>query len=945
MPDATGQLPASQRFVKVRSQIDATNWKEAYTWADGLGRAIKTQSVDSAGDVFVETQFDSYGRPWKTSNPYRTGETVYWTENFYDTAGRVFKVKSPDNAEVETFYGLATTGSQIGIVVTVEDQADKQRRSITNALGQLIRVDEPDNSSATGSLGSITSPNQPTLYTYDTLNNLATVLQEGNTTAECGGASTCTQTRTFTYDALSRLKSATNPESGLIQYGYDNNGNLTSKVDARSITTSYVYDALNRVTNRNYTNEPSGSETADVSYFYDNLPNAKGRLIKVTNGTGANSSTTEYTAFDILGRVTGHKQTTDGTAYTTGYVYNLSGALIEETYPSGRVVRNTLGADGDLMQVQSRKANDTFRNYANAFTYNAAGAVTGMRLGNGKWETTQFNSRLQPTQIGLGSSASSQNLLKLNYTYNTSGNADNNGNVLSQTITVPTVGANQGFTATQTYTYDSLNRLNDAKEMIGTTETWKQTFVYDRYGNRTFDTTLNRTTTIPTGCPTAVCNPSANVSDNKLKASDGYLFDNSGNTTTDAENRTFIYDAENKQVRVNNAQGLVGQYFYDGDGKRVKKIVPGTGEVTIFVYDAVGKLVAEYSTIVEPPASAKISYLTNDHLGSPRINTDATGTVTSRHDYHPFGEEIATSQRIPGLGYSDDAVRKQFTAYERDMENGLDFAGARYYGSYLGRFSSVDPVGQVSPINPQTLNKYVYAINSPYRFVDRNGKWPTEIHNLIFLLSLPGLSKQEMQRMQDGSYSVDMPTTVLGYYANQHGMCKPSQGPFECVIGVITAPMPDAIRIGEVSDSLSKHWYFGAFSHTGQDIGSPAHGFQVYDDKNFLACALSLGTNLVACAFFRKEVLDHSKQEEVITQTQLNQQIQFQRNAYEGIFGKDALKRGLGIFANARFEFSGPIDGLSLPTVVIDDLGVVTVYPDGREVYEGPLDKKKREKR
>lgn len=80
--------------------------------------------------MFVETQFDSYGRPWKTSNPYRTGETVYWTENFYDTAGRMFKVKSPDNAEVETFYGLATTGSQIGTVVTVEDQADKQRRSI-----------------------------------------------------------------------------------------------------------------------------------------------------------------------------------------------------------------------------------------------------------------------------------------------------------------------------------------------------------------------------------------------------------------------------------------------------------------------------------------------------------------------------------------------------------------------------------------------------------------------------------------------------------------------------------------------------------------------------------------------------------------------------------------------------------------------------------------------
>ena len=158
---------------------------------------------------------------------------------------------------------------------------------------------------------------------------------------------------------------------------------------------------MRRVTNRNYTS-PGGlanyQATPNVSYFYDNLPNAKGKLTKVSSSV----STTEYTVFDILGRVTAHKQTTDGNAYTTGYVYNLSGALIEETYPSGRVVKNTLDAEGDLMQVQSRRANDNFRNYANGFTYTAAGAVSAMRLGNGKWETTQFNSRLQPTQIGLG---------------------------------------------------------------------------------------------------------------------------------------------------------------------------------------------------------------------------------------------------------------------------------------------------------------------------------------------------------------------------------------------------------------------------------------------------------------------------------------------------------------------------------------------------------------
>ena len=658
------------------------------------------------------------GRPKKATNPYRSNETVYWTESFYDSLGRVTKIKTPDNAEVNTAYSLATTGSQIGTAVTVTDQARKQRRSIANALGQLKRVDEPTD---TGGLGAIDNPNQYTAYSYDILNNLTTVNQG-------------VQTRSFVYDSLSRLKSATNPESGLIQYAYDNNGNLATKIDARNITTTYAYDNLNRVKTRTYSDS-----TPAVSYFYDNVTNAKGKLTKVTNGTGTDRSTTEYTSFDILGRVTRSKQTTDGVVYGTDaapmtYTYNLSGALIEQQYPSGRVVKNTLDADGDLQQVQSAKLNQGLRNYANAFTYTSAGAVSSMRLGNGKFENTQFNSRLQPTQIGLGSSATSQNLLKLNFDY---GTTDNNGNVKSQTITVPTTGSNAGFTAVQSYNYDSLNRIKDSTEMIGTTQTWKQTYTFDRYGNRNFDTTANRTTTIPNGCPVNVCNPSANPQTNKLV---GTNYDSAGNTILDASNQIFVYDAENKQVQVSNAQGIIGNYFYDGDGKRVKKIVQSTGEITIFVYDASGKSIAEYSTIVASSQDAKVAYLTNDHLGSPRINTDQNGVVIARHDYMPFGEEITTSQRTTGLNYSGDSVRKKFTGYERDTETDLDFAKNRYHNFDLGRFTSPDPYKIVAEIKfektveradrmlkayisqSQKWNQYSYAINNPLRYTDPTGE-------------------------------------------------------------------------------------------------------------------------------------------------------------------------------------------------------------------------------
>jgi len=102
-------------------------------------------------------------------------------------------------------------------------------------------------------------------------------------------------------------------------------------------------------------------------------------------------------------------------------------------------------------------------NYAQHFTYNAAGAVTAMQLGNSRWESNAFNSRMQPTQIALGVTPGATNLLKLDYEYGATA-AVNNGNVTKQTITVPTVGQTLGFTAVQAYTYDSLNRLKSAVE-------------------------------------------------------------------------------------------------------------------------------------------------------------------------------------------------------------------------------------------------------------------------------------------------------------------------------------------------------------------------------------------------------------------------------------------------------------------------------------------------
>ena len=149
---------------------------------------------------------------------------------------------------------------------------------------------------------------------------------------------------------------------------------------------------------------------------------------------------------------------------------------------------------------------------------------------------------------------------------------------------------------------------------------------------------------------------------NRFNTGQGFTYDKNGNVVQDvdavtSQARTFVFNGDNKQTQVKDANGnTIGQYFYDGEGKRVKKVVPTTGETTVFVYSS-GKLVAEYSTVA-PPANPSVSYTTTDHLGSPRVITDQNGQVTSRRDFLPFGEEINA-----GTGGRNSAQELKYQMY------------------------------------------------------------------------------------------------------------------------------------------------------------------------------------------------------------------------------------------------------------------------------------------
>ena len=202
------------------------------------------------------------------------------------------------------------------------------------------------------------------------------------------------------------------------------------------------------------------------------------------------------------------------------------------------------------------------------------------------------------------------------------------------------------------------------------------------------------------------------------------------------------YDGENRQKMYTVSAVTQEKYYYDGEGRRVKhehQVYSGgsfnTTKTTVYVYDARGRLSAEYG---DPTTNTPCvtCYLTTDSLGSTRLMTDQAGTAVARYDYLPFGQEIPPPQSggrasvLCGTTscYSQSgAVNQKFTGKERDAETGLDYFGARYMSSAQARFTSADPLMASAKVsNPQTWNRYSYAFNNPLRFMDPTGMYTCE---------------------------------------------------------------------------------------------------------------------------------------------------------------------------------------------------------------------------
>lgn len=714
--------------VTTATKLNTTTTKTSVAISDGMGHVNQTQlTSDPQGTTYVDTTYDGLGRVATVSNPHRTcgtdptsscGATTY----FYDVLGRKCLEVPPD--------GTLPTGSTCpttriagdiftaykGNTVTVVDQTNRSRKSVSDSLGRLTQIFEDP-----------AGLNYETDYSYDALGNLTGVSQKGGS-----ANATLWRVRTFTYDSLSRLLTSTNPEVATITYTYDANGNVLTKKDARAIITTYGYDALNRELTRTYSNnDPTITTTYDQSTCLglaacQNI----GHRTSMTDAAGSESwayQQNNQAQYPDRPHILVDKRTIGAVTKTGTYYSDLAGNITQWIYPTGRTIYSSVGGAGRVLQVYNGPQYAFSQVPAspgcpiNNVCYTPQGMIYSMAVYhnfstgfNGLNILETYNSRLQPQEIKASSSGG--NAMDLIYNYTDPINGGNAGHVFQTTN-------NLDNTRTQNFTYDQLNRLTSA----GTASTvgghcWGYLYAYDPWGNLTSQAGW---TPNYNGCSQTVMGAVTADANNHISA---FSYDAAGNASGES-GYTYNWDAESQLKSVSGTFGSA-TYLYDGDGRRVSEPhllwYGPDGNILAFT-DGSGNVYSEYvylgSRRIAILAGTNVTPISSDSLGSARILTDGTGVVIYDADFTPYGGERAYTQTSYSI-FKFEGKQRDFSTTQND------YFGARYYSNRFGRWLNPDWTVDPEPVpfgdltNPQTLNLYAFVHDDPESFIDMDGHNP-----------------------------------------------------------------------------------------------------------------------------------------------------------------------------------------------------------------------------
>ena len=244
-----------------------------------------------------------------------------------------------------------------------------------------------------------------------------------------------------------------------------------------------------------------------------------------------------------------------------------------------------------------------------------------------------------------------------------------------------------------------------------------QSFSYDAVGNRTAFTDNSSSDSY-----------SISSTSNRLLSVSGlnnrsYSYAANGAIIDDGIH-TYSYDPRGRLVGVDSSVS----YTLNGFGERIRKTFSGAS--TLFVYDEQGQLIGEYDASGTPITEtvyldtqpvgvlkgSTIYYVHTDHLNTPRVITDTTGTIVWRWDSDPFGTTAANDD--PDQDTVSFAYNLRFPGQYYDQETGLHYNYFRDYDPVASRYIQSYPIGLEGGLNP-----YLYANGNPLAHIDPYGLW------------------------------------------------------------------------------------------------------------------------------------------------------------------------------------------------------------------------------
>ncbi|MCY0993949.1 RHS repeat-associated core domain-containing protein [Nannocystis sp. ILAH1] len=626
------------------------NVAETNTFAPG-GLQLKTHSVDAGTRLALPNVLGNPLRAWDNRQNVRR-----WT---YDVLNRPTHAYLKHAADPEVLQQRIVYGESLG--VSADD---------TNHLGQVYRV--YDSAGVLTSLaydfkGNLLATERGLAEAYKTTPDWIDLATETDPALIHAAAAPLLEGETFTtswtYDALSRVRTQTTPDASVTTQTFGLGGMLQSvAVNVRGALT-----ATDIVTNIDY--------------------NARGQRLLIEYGNG---SSTDYEYDPKNFRVTRiHTER-------------------PPTYAGLRTVQDLryhYDPSGNIAQIRDQAQQSVF--FDNAYvdptqkfrydpTYRLIEA-TGR----------EHDALAKPTPAGFTPIAhpqdtQAQRLYKQLYTY------DSVGNIREMAHRV-IVGNVEQVAWRRGYLYATAgNRLtytNVPGDNVDDPQSYTGFYDYDEHGN------MITIAQIPGGLTWD--------DDDRLQSTSHvgggtvyYVYDGAGQRV--------------RKVTVNQSGTTSKQRLYFGGWEtyREHKNINTTNDLdlereTLHVHDDHGrvclietKTVDAGAPVVTPANIARYQY--SNHLGTANLELDEDAEVISYEEFHPYG---TSSYRAANNAIEVSAKRYRYTGQERDEETGLAYHGARYYAPWLARWTAADPIGL-----GDGPNRYAYVSSNPISHRDASGR-------------------------------------------------------------------------------------------------------------------------------------------------------------------------------------------------------------------------------